>query len=253
MLRINSVVKQQRGTALTLEPCLQNADCIAPRLCLLVDATYQGSECGLVIGPCWCEPPIFKDCDNDGECENSEVCRAFTVFNNAGGVCVSFRLNDDDSSLVPVNEDGKQDGTVQDPKDVKGADVDREGLNESGEPAPPNTAESEVCIAVKHLQHLSVTGRVYSKDRKAWVLCDNWGNCATPGHVVWWKGRGMMMKRYCEQVGGCERNVEWVNSPRGWGVRVASNREGLQFSSLAARWVTPLEESVLAGLVRLGL
>lgn len=63
----------------------------------------------------------------------------------------------------------------------------------------------------------------------------------------------MRMSEYCKMTGDCVKKDMMVNSPR-WrrGLRVGSHTDGLEFTALAARWETTMEEHVLRALIRLG-
>ena len=112
-----------------------------------------------------------------------------------------------------------------------------------------------VCIAVHHLDEEAVAeeDRVFVTDFTAKVLCDHMESCATPGHMVVWKYRAMMMKSYCEIV-GCEKKIMKVNSPKyRRQVRIRSRSKGLLITAFAAKWATPTEERAFTGLIRMGL
>lgn len=112
---------------------------------------------------------------------------------------------------------------------------------------------TSVCISTEHLAHLPSSSLVFRNDVLAPVLCDTSGSCATAGHMVVFRGRGMMMRRYCEEV-GCVKRVMWVNSPLyKTGVRLESRSSNMSFTALAARFETVAEEAVLAAAVRVGL
>lgn len=113
--------------------------------------------------------------------------------------------------------------------------------------------ENAVCVGVAHLQHLSSEELVYDRHRLARVLCDESGSCATPGHVVVYRGQPLMMRRYCDLV-GCDSRIGYVNTLRyKRGVTVASRTTALVFTAFAARYGSRVEEKVLAVLVRAGL
>lgn len=110
-----------------------------------------------------------------------------------------------------------------------------------------------VCVDAAALKHIHVSELVYAKHRRASVLCDEQGSCATPGHIVEWRGEAMMMRSYCQHYGLCIQSVRLVNSPRmRMRVRVASNTKGLYFTPLAASLATRVEERILRSLVRFG-
>lgn len=108
------------------------------------------------------------------------------------------------------------------------------------------------CIASEHLTHLGRNELAFEEDELQRVLCDTYGSCATPGHVVVVHGRSMMMSTYCEKA-DCIGRVMHVNSPRYIkGLRLSSKTVGLTFSAFAARYQTRVEENALRLAVRLG-
>lgn len=113
--------------------------------------------------------------------------------------------------------------------------------------------ESEVCVDVDALSHLRPSELVYNRPRRAIVLCDKFGSCATPGHVIMWQESAMLMHTYCKSHTRCVRAIKYVNSPRLKRlVRIPSHTKGLLYTPLAARFVSRLEESLLRGLIRFG-
>lgn len=120
----------------------------------------------------------------------------------------------------------------------------------SGDEQQPT--EEGVCIDVALLENVDRQALVFEDHQWALVLCDKQGSCATKGHMVEYKGKGMMMRSYCAQV-GCEQKKTWVNSPKySIGKRVKTKTEDLEFAALAARWGTTFEERGLKTAMRLG-
>lgn len=122
-------------------------------------------------------------------------------------------------------------------------------------PEDSTPPKSEICISVHHLSHLSKSDLIYSSHKHARVLCDQHLSCATPGHIVIYRKQPMMMSSYCELVhGGCKSSVKLVNSPRlsASQQRIASRSEDLQFTPLAARYATRIEERMLTLVMRFG-
>ncbi|CAN8075966.1 unnamed protein product [Agarophyton chilense] len=110
-----------------------------------------------------------------------------------------------------------------------------------------------VCISTHHLSHMKQEELLYLTHRVARVLCDNSNSCATPGHMIKYKGAAMMMSTYCDAV-GCISKLKTVNSPRySPGKVVKSNSDGLEFTAHAARYNTRMEEKMLSLAVRIGL
>lgn len=113
---------------------------------------------------------------------------------------------------------------------------------------------NEMCVDVDALMHLPMSELVYTTSRRAAVLCDESGSCATMGHMIEWQGVAMMMKTYCERHAKCQRSVRAVNSPRMHRkLRIASRTVGLLYTPFAARFATLLEERVLQKIVHLGI
>lgn len=118
----------------------------------------------------------------------------------------------------------------------------------------PSRSPSAVCIDVRMLDHLPRNTLVFEEHRLAVVLCDDTGSCATPGHIVMWRGKAMMMRTYCGIVKGCKEQEMLVNSPKyRRQMRVNSKTAGLVYTAFAARYETNTEEHVLRLAVRLGL
>lgn len=151
-----------------------------------------------------------------------------------------------DVSMSPEISTTSPEAGVENDSPETGSEID-------GEEASP-TAEEPICIDAAALSHFSPDNLVFSSHRRAAVLCDSHGSCATPGHMVHYQGSAMMMRSYCEQVGSCMRSVRWVNSPKFQrALRVDSRTDGLSFLAFAARYESKAEEHVLRTLVRLGM
>lgn len=133
---------------------------------------------------------------------------------------------------------------------------------------PEESVESDICIDANLLSHLPAENLVFPTHRRANVLCDTFESCATPGHIVEYRGQGMMMRTYCQKYSPCTRNTRLVNSPKfafahrfrtssrvalnsKFTARVASRTDGLLFTPLAARFETRFEEAVLQAISRL--
>lgn len=119
-----------------------------------------------------------------------------------------------------------------------------------------NTDNDAVCIAASSLTHMDSSQLLYQSHRMAGVLSDGYDNCATPGHIVEYRGTLMMMKTYCslQDISGCAKRVRKVNSPKmSMGLRIVSNHRDLRFTALAARFETKAEENVFQSLTRFGI
>lgn len=133
---------------------------------------------------------------------------------------------------------------------VEDPDSDEDGTSAEATSVP--TGEP-ICIAAKHLAHLSKSELVFTDHRLTNVLCDVNGSCATHGHVVVYKGQGMMMRSYCDITSCVEKRMH-VNSPAyRKQLRVNAPTDGLEFTALAARYATRAEEFALVTAVRVGL
>lgn len=157
------------------------------------------------------------------------------------------------------------------PETPAGSETDVPVESPSDEPSdedePPSTimlpsasgdVESEgdgVCVDAALLAQVPQKDRVFSTDRRASVLCDASGTCATSGHMVVWKNKPVSMMQYCSMLSTpCTAQVRWVNSPRySRGLRLPSRTNGLQLTPLAAKWNTKGERFVLSLAVRMGL
>lgn len=122
----------------------------------------------------------------------------------------------------------------------------------------PQASEEPVdksCIAVHHLkEERSRNALLYNRDVLARVLCDENESCATPGHMVTYRKRAMMMRSYCKLVGKCTERYLKVNGVKyERGKRVESRSAELSFSAFAARFESKLEELVLKTAVHMGL
>lgn len=178
---------------------------------------------------CFCFPndPNDPEMDctlNDTTCPDGEVCANTPIV--ATPICASSDLVASDPAFE----------AIQNPS--------------------PSDEEDAICIDVSLLRHLRPHQLVFARHGRARVLCDPDGSCATPGHMVVWRARAMMMATYCAAVRErqCREEVRWVNSPK-WArkARVASRTSGLEFTAFAARYATRVEEAVLRMAVHVGL
>lgn len=113
--------------------------------------------------------------------------------------------------------------------------------------------DASICVDADALSHLPPTQLVYAAARRAVVLCDEHGSCATSGHIVHWHAVPMMMQTYCERYATCVRRIKHVNSPRMQrGLRIPTRTDGLEFTPLAARFATTVEEVILRQILSFG-
>lgn len=180
---------------------------------------------------CYCATPdniILRSCQSDINCErNEETCQ--TVNGLEGKRCIGK----DPSALL------------------------RSFLPDLPPPTPPPAeASPEPCIAVDALRHMHSEELVFSEHVRSSVLCDRNGSCASPGHIVQFHYRFMMMSTYCLSYveNGCLKTVRLVNSPRmSKGLRIPSRTDHLHFTALSARYQSYVEERVLTFALRYGL
>ena len=209
--------KGNDGPALSLDSCKSNADCRRPRFCF----EYNGGD--------------------EEELAKSETCK--------NGPCICL-MEQEERSFCTKNTDCEAEGMKACSNSTNGLPICLriEVLKSRGE-----GEGGGVCVASKHLGGFEDKELVFETHKRAAVLCDERGNCATPGHMVVWKGQGMMMRRYCGYV-GCVPRVMMVNSPK-WrrNMAVPSESEGLTFSAFAARYETKAEEVVLSAFIRAGV
>lgn len=123
-------------------------------------------------------------------------------------------------------------------------------VQNSGDNSP-----SDSCFDAHAMQHMSMSQLVFPSHRLAGVLCDAYGSCATPSHMVIYQNLPMTMLRYCSMVHGrCSKRVIHVNSPRYLrALRVESSTPELYYTAFAAKYGTAFEERALRMAVRAGL
>lgn len=235
------------GDKITDELCTTDDDCLSRRSCYWITdegghVPCRGRE------DCFCYPDLFEDTDcscEDPACLEGDVC----IMTRKESFCVPSTMNSE-----PLNCDGPRPDPCarqqESPFPTTEDGNDQDALETS--PQPSEEQES-VCIDAEALSHLQAHELVYEEHVVSRVLCDNFGSCATPGHIVQYKGSAMMMKRYCGMV-GCEERSMKVNSPKyRRGMRVKSRTDGLEFTVFAARYETRAEEFVMSSAVRAGL
>lgn len=164
-------------------------------------------------------------------------------------------VDDANDDVGPQQQPPSSSSITPSPGSVVNSDSDSPPL-----PMTPEVDEEEVCVDARLLTHLPASDLVYGdQHRRAAVLCDDMGSCATAGHMVRFRGEPMSMRSYCllrRAVARCVRRVSLVNSPRYkrvGGVSVASKTKDLEFSAHAARFATGMEEWVLRKVMKMGL
>ncbi|KAI0567359.1 hypothetical protein FGB62_3g363 [Gracilaria domingensis] len=250
-------------TGRTGESCRIDKNCEGERKCTAARSSNcvssgvvcDGRQQACTVGDRVCYCYQLQQCNCSLDCDDDEVCTS-TLF---GRICLSPLLTDKDAVLQTIGCPSDTSGaTAEDPilivNLVAPENLDAEGAGASSEvAAEEQDAEDEVCVDAQALSHLPVHELVYKTHRTAYVLCDAQQSCATPGHVVVFNGRAMMMKTYCEFM-SCENRIMQVNSPRlKPSVRIPSKTDGLQFTAFAARYQTRVEELALTTIVHVGL
>ena len=213
------------------EPCSSTDDCAGERICFFGNTETNQPENCASRSDCFCRTQDIPSCESQEECvDEEEEC--------VQGACRASKLLTDNNPNIT--------DTPPTPIPTEVAKLE--------DPSPEPSTEDEVCIGANALTHLPMDELVYSEHRRSRVLCDVKGSCATAGHMVVWNGKGMMMRKYCEVVGGCAVRVMWVNSPKyRRGIMVRSRSEGLMFTAFAARYGTHVEEAVMKAAMRMGL
>lgn len=221
---------------------------------------------------CYCDQ--YKQCTCTTDCEVSEVCCATSY----GRICVSKKVVQNSTVLEPEKcEDDEvipgfgQSYVVKAPEPPK-ADMSN-GLSPSassnaggGPAASPSSGSGGgsgssgspvgggVCVDVRSLDSFTREELIFRDHVRNAVFCDAFESCATPGHMVLYKGLPMTMRKYCDIVGGCSRKVVWVNSPKfRRRLKFASKTNNLLFTPFASKYETRLEEILLSLAIRSGL
>lgn len=189
---------------------------------------------------CFClriNPPM---CSTSENCPKGEVCIRITVFPR---MC----FGEDSTNLLILKNSM--------PVQIINKESDDIISNGKGNIPPGQQNKDEnVCISVVELgRHVRREDFIFPKDRQATVLCDAHDSCATPGHMVVFRGSAMRMSSYCLIV-RCESRVMMVNSPRYKAkMTLPSSTHGLTYTGLAARHDTMMEEIILKAAIRLGI
>lgn len=247
-------------SGLTGDACRLDDNCRSGRTCIagggddcetgnaLCDKEQR--KCEVADRDCYCYDLARCNCNDD--CSDTELC----TFTKQGRICVApqITLDDDALSSIPCSS-----ATSSDPilivNEAEPEPPAQSSIGISGERSPePGQDEDPACIDAEALTHFESHHLVYPRHQVRPVLCDSHGSCATPGHIVVYQEKAMMMASYCEIV-SCSENVIPVNSPRFMKrrLRIASRTDGLQFTAFAAKYQTVAEEIALSAAVRIGL
>lgn len=273
-----SLIALTLGGGASFEPCIPEVGCAPNRTCIAITVESL-AKLGSVISEqtfvpiicrgseyCVCLPERIITCPDDSVCEKGEEC----LFDGIG-ICVAKQQKEAlmDIQMCSSTSDCRVSqecsgakipgvGSVCLAGRPKPEAVDTNSSNSSAVGSPMasvsnSSSATGVCIGVKSIRHLSSKQLLYEKHLLAHVLCDGFESCATPGHIVTYKGRSMMMKTYCETA-GCEATRMLVNSPKyRRGLNIRSETPGLWFTVHAARYESKLEEHVLRAAIGVGL
>lgn len=240
-------IPPEDSNGLTEDPCLEDSDCVSPRRCIHRSQSFSGSSCDGTRRFCRCYPPSRFDaaCFKSFDCSRGELCAAYKDSVPEGRQCMSI-LAYDTANDSTMEEFGVRRAFPT-------------GLSPSMEAENPGGPDFEltvenICIDASLLSGMTLDELVFASHRRASVLCDESGSCATPGHLVIWNGAPMLMKSYCVLHSRCVMRTAWVNSPRmSVSLRIPSLTKGLSMTPLAARYESLFEEIVLKQLIRIGL
>lgn len=188
-----------------------------------------------------------NDCETNDDCAAPRTCQSIT---GIGVICVDERYYVCDTS----NDCLKGDRCTIIPGQVEKWCVSC-NFDLSEYDATPFDDGKCVCVAIESLTQFDKSSLVFDTHQRASVLCDDYGNCATPGHMVIYKTKPMSMATYCSQDSvSCRRTVKFVNSPKmKIGLRFSSFSKDLDFTALAAAKETRLEETALKWAVSIGI
>eukprot|EP00178_Gracilaria_changii_P025427 TRINITY_DN78311_c0_g1_i1.p1 TRINITY_DN78311_c0_g1~~TRINITY_DN78311_c0_g1_i1.p1 ORF type:complete len:434 (+),score=42.99 TRINITY_DN78311_c0_g1_i1:90-1304(+) len=243
-----SGVPQRAVLGFNLDTCFSDAHCIGDRKCLAKDKSLDKRvPCDTQYLFCFCFPADGDTlCELDTDCAQGEKCqywrRAFRCLTDK----VDYEKNWQELGFSIPNTTA-QPATKPVPSADSGAAQEEDALTSA------SSQDGGACIAMHSLQHLPNRQLLYTQPRLARVLCDSNRSCATPGHMVVYKARLMMMSTYCE-IHSCSSTIMFVNNPRfRRAMRVTSNTPFLLFTAVAARYESRLEERLLAIAVRSGL
>lgn len=214
--------EEQENNYLTYDLCRTTSECKGERSCVhwFDDGvlTCCNSDSDSV---CVCMPSELTFCENNDDCgDPNERCFRTSVDPPR---CVSTTAEETVFGGRPLQDGG--------------------------------TSGLPICIASVHLQDVARDSLVFERHVPARVLCDEFGSCATAGHMVLFRNTAMTMSTYCEIIhNGCTVQQMTVNSPvfqkR---LRIPSRTKSLYFTAFAAAYKSRIEEHVLKTLIHIGL
>lgn len=227
--------------------CQTSSECASSRWCVDWDTFVL---CSSFSSVCACVDIDHYICLSSADCLDGDICVKGT---SDSYYCWSCEAEYDPSQAFPVDNGNCHSG---------GGGGSGGGEATGGMPGgggagnnKPSGDSANVCIAVDALHHVRREELVFKHHKRAAVLCDQNENCATPGHMVLYRGKAMMMSSYCMQaLIFCKRRIKLVNSPRmKAGLRVPSRHPELQFTALSASKQTFVEHAILQVLLHLGV
>lgn len=215
-------------------PLIGEGECVIPGTCVCLTSDFN-----------------FVFCNSDTNC-NGTIC-AKEAMNNSYGVCLSCvdYVNLPDDSREALTDNGKCDNITVD-RVTPSPHSTNHHADHSHHPTTGSN-QTDVCVDVALLKHLPKDSLVYDTHFQASVLCDHYGSCTTPGHIVLYKGKPMMMRTYCKHV-SCKRRVKYVNSPTMTrALRIRTLSPDLTVTAFAASYQSSVEEGIVSLLVKMGL
>lgn len=232
---------------LSFDICFNTDDCSPEYLCIKVkngtEHLCQSSS------DCVCRYILIRECESCEDClfPDRETCYVSNP-NDRPGRCISLnRMYQHPDSFLEIGDCGLF---------VKPTDTPVPSMGFGITPIPSSNIEevsSDSCIDASVLNKFGMR-KVFGNDRRASVLCDFNGSCATHNHMVDWNGKTMSMKSYCQHFSTCDKRVIFVNSPRFQrAFRVQSKTIGLLYTAFAARYGSRFEEYILSTVLRLGI
>lgn len=220
--------------------------CRFPMECMQLNNNGNLASCK--SNQCFCIG-FEEQCKSDSDCSFDQGCfrmlpHSFT------GFCISCSSIDNrDPQPYPLDSGNRCNGespVVTNPTNS----------GSSNRPDTPggNDTSSTVCIATHALEGVDKKHLIYTEHQRAAVLCDEHDNCATPGHIIMFREKSMMMQTYCSTSEiQCRRTVMYVNSVRMMrGLRISSKSSNFQYTTFAARYETWIEEKIISFFMRLG-
>lgn len=234
------------GDGFTFDKCSTNSDCVAPRLCLFdSEAVGDVRPCRTTDTKCWCISTAYYLCESSSDCLPGDRCFQYEKLKS----CLTCRLAQI-PTFRPVDEGNCDTSIPPSPSQTPS------GFSSVLPEISSNAGDSEnACIALDALKGYASSSLVFATHKRTNVLCDNYGSCATAGHMVIYKHVAMSMSSYCGMTGiSCVRQIKLVNSPRmKLGLRIESKSKDLVFTALSASRGTRLEERFLKMVILVGV